>query len=84
MASSITSPSSSPASCSAPTGKAVRDRAAVTAAAIVQIVANMTRAGLLDSPAALDDLRVAVEDDLRDEFADIARMTLSEIRRADG
>lgn len=83
MASIITSPSSSPASWSAPTEKAVRDRASVTAAAIVQIVANMTRAGLLDSPAALDHLRVAIEDDLRDEFADVARTTISDISRED-
>ena len=59
------------------------DRAAVVATAIMQIVEAALRAVLHDG----DDndegctLRAAIEALLRDEFADIARTTLSEIRR---
>ncbi len=54
---------------------ATRDRAAVVTAAIIQTIADALRNGT--------DAHAAIIATLRDEFADVARQTASEIRLLD-
>ena len=61
-------------------GAGVRDRAAVVATAVLQELRSVLRCcGHADFAGA----RAAIEALLRDEFADVARTTLSEIRCED-
>jgi len=60
------------------------DRAAVTATAILQSVEIALLTGLRGDPDAVTTLRAAIEADLREQFEDVAQITLSEIRREDG
>jgi hypothetical protein len=53
----------------------IRDRAEVVTRTIVQIIAQRLR----DDPA----LRAQIADCLRDEFEDVARQTMNEIRQSD-
>jgi hypothetical protein len=59
---------------------AVRDRAAVTSTAVVQIVATALRRWNAGDPTALSAARAAVANYLRDEIADIERAVRNEIR----
>ena len=55
------------------TGARMNDRAAVVTTAIMQMIAT----------APKGELRQAIEDYLRDEFVDLARTALNEIRHED-
>jgi hypothetical protein len=61
-----------------------RDRAAVTATAILQIIRRALVAWLDRDHADFAAVRAEIETVLRDEFADVARTTLTEIRHEDG
>ena len=57
-----------------------RDRAAIVTTAILRIVQEALRAWLYRGDAAMPSARAEIEAVLRDEFADVARMTRDEIR----
>jgi hypothetical protein len=60
-----------------------RDRAAVVTTAVLAIVVEALRAWLYHGDGSLADARAAIEDILRDEFADIKREVSSEHTLAD-
>ena len=60
--------------------RAMTDRATVAARDLLQIVARY----ILDGPDGGVALHVRFAERLRDEFDDVARETLNEIRREDG
>ena len=63
---------------------AVRDRAAVTTTAILQIVRKALLAWLDGGQRNMAGTRAEIQTLLRDEFADVARETRNQIRREDG
>jgi hypothetical protein len=79
-----TAPSTSLPADRASAATRAMDRAAVTATAILQRVEIALLTGLRGDPDAVTTLRAAIEADLREQFEDVAQITLSEIRREDG
>ena len=62
-----------------------QDRAAAVTTPVLAIVCHALRDWIdQDDAADLADVRAEIETLLREEFADVARTTLSEIRREDG
>jgi hypothetical protein len=62
----------------------VNDRAAVTTTAILQTVRKGLLAWLDGKHPDMAGTRAEIQTLLRDEFADVARETLNQIRREDG
>ena len=63
---------------------AVRDRAAVTTTAILQIVRKALLAWLNGGQCNMASTRAEIQALLRDEFSDVAREAHNQIRREDG
>jgi hypothetical protein len=60
-----------------------RDRAAVVTTAILQSIRKALLAWLDGDRPDIASLRIKIQTLLRDEFADVARETLNQIRRED-
>jgi hypothetical protein len=58
----------------------VRDRAAVVTPTLLRIFAAAFRRWHAGDQGALTDMRAEIESTLRDEFHDVARQTLNDIR----
>ena len=57
-----------------------QDRAAAATTTVLAIISDALLAWLHRKPVTLEDARAHVESFLRDEFSDVAKQTMNEIR----